>query len=509
MSAAGESSPSRRIAANTILRTGGEVVAKAASLAFFVVMARELGKDDFGDFNFALSLATLVIPAAGFGMDSLLAREVARNRGHVHLYLSNVSVVKIVGAVALLGLTAIVVNVAGYDSDAKLAVYLVGGGVALENLGRTWQAAMQAHERLGLVSGALIVQRTVTSAVGIALMLGGAGLVAVSAVFLAGAAVGLVAAHLLLRARVVAPRLDIDRSRWLPLVRAGIPIGLVTLLFGMLLQLDVVLLSLLGGDSDEVGVYGAAFRLVAATMFLSWAFGQATQPWLARQEDDRALPLARGYELGLKTLTAALLPIGVAFATLAEPIVETVYGDGYEGAVVPLRLLSAVVALYGLNQFTSVLLISRYRPEDMRRILLVVLAQNVVFNLILIPPLGADGAAISGAASAVLLAGLSLHAGRRVTGRLGLARVLSGPALAGAAMAAVLSALQPSLWVGVPLGAVIYVAVLTLWERSAYPDDFEVIVQTLRRRGGQEPTRSATASATSDVEAGGEPAAMS
>jgi O-antigen/teichoic acid export membrane protein len=474
-----EASPSRRIAANAILRTGGELVAKVASLAFFVVMARELGTEDFGDFNFALSLATLVIPAAGFGMDSLLAREVARDRGRMHGYMSNVIAVKGLGAVVLLAVMAIVVNVAGYEGDAKLAVYLVGAGVALENLGRTWQAAMQAHERLGLVSGALIVQRTVTSVVAIALMLGGAGLVGVSAVFLGGAAVGLVAAHALLRGRVVVPRREVDRSRWLPLVRAGIPIGIVTLLFGMLLQLDVVLLSLLGGDSDEVGVYGAAFRLVAATMFLSWSFGQATQPWLARQEDDRALPLARGYELGLKALTAVLLPIGVGFATLAEPIVETVYGDGYEGAVVPLRLLGTVVALYGLNQFTSVLLISRYRPDDMRRNLILVLAQNVVCNVILIPPLGADGAAVSGATSAVLLAALSLHAGRRVTGRLSLVR---GPVLAAAAMAAVLLAVQPSLWAGIPLGAAVYAVALAAWERAANPTDLRIVLSALRRR---------------------------
>lgn len=457
-------------------------MAKAASFAFFVVMARELGTEDFGDFNFALSLATLVIPTAGFGMDGLLAREVARDRGRVHGLMSNVVAIKALGALALLAVMALVVNIAGYEGDAKLAVYLVGAGVALENLGRTWQATMQAHERLGLVSGALIVERAVTSLVSIALMLGGAGLVTVSAVFLGGSAVGLAVAHALLRARVVAPRREIDRSRWLSLVRAGIPIGLVTLLFGMLLQLDVVMLSLLGGDSDEVGVYGAAFRLVSATMFLSWAFSQATQPWLARQEDDRALPLARGYELGLKTLTAVLLPIGVGFATLAEPIVETVYGDGYEGAVLPLRLLGTIVALYGLNQFTSVLLISRYRPGDMRRNLILVLVQNVVCNVILIPPLGADGAAISGAASALLLGALSLRAGRRVTGRLSLVRAFGGPVLAGTAMAAVLLAVQPSLWVGAPLGAAVYAAALAAWERLANPGDLHVVLAALRRR---------------------------
>lgn len=48
----------------------------------------------------------------------------------------------------------------------------------------------------------------------------------------------------------------------------------------MLLRLDVILLGVLSGDgNEEVGVYGAAFRLMEATMFLSWAFGAAALAW--------------------------------------------------------------------------------------------------------------------------------------------------------------------------------------------------------------------------------------
>jgi O-antigen/teichoic acid export membrane protein len=481
-----ESTVSRRIAANTALRGGGEIVAKLASLAFFVVMARELGEEGFGDFNFSLSLATVLIAGSGFGTSGLLAREVARDRSQVDELVSNVGAVKAITSIGLFAVLVAIVNLGGYDSDVRLAAYLVGAGVIIENYAVTWHATMQAYERLGLVSVSLVVQRVVTATVGIALMLGGAGLVTVAAVFLGGALAGFATAMAALWIAVVRPRRRFDRSSWIPLVKAGVPIGLVTLMFTTLLQFDATLLSFLtGGDNAEVGVYSAAFRFVSAFFFLSWVFGAAVQPWLTRHEEDRAPALARGYALGLKLITAALLPIGVGCAVLAEPLIDLLYGSDYLDAVVPLRLLAAVLALYGISQLTAVLLISRYRPADFRRVLTFVLLQNLACNLVLIPALEADGAALSAAISALLLAAMSVRVGSRLTGPVDLTRAFAGPFLAAAAMAAVLLALSLPLVPAVLAGAAVYLGVLAAWEQRSNPEDVGTVLATLRRRSAE------------------------
>src|SRR3712207_6855227 len=49
----------RLVARNAAFRSGGEVVAKLASVAFYVAMARALGETGFGDFQFALALTTV------------------------------------------------------------------------------------------------------------------------------------------------------------------------------------------------------------------------------------------------------------------------------------------------------------------------------------------------------------------------------------------------------------------------------------------------------------------
>lgn len=46
--------------------------------------------------------------------------------------------------------------------------------------------------------------------------------------FMAGAVEGLAVASLVLRRYVVAPRWQLDRSRWLLLLKAGFPIGIAS-----------------------------------------------------------------------------------------------------------------------------------------------------------------------------------------------------------------------------------------------------------------------------------------
>ena len=90
--------------------------------------------------------------------------------------------------------------------------------------------------------------------------------------------------ELLLR-RLGVRRARLDASGWLPLMRAGVPIGVVSLLMIVLLRLDVTMLSFLS-DAATVGVYAVAFRLVEATQFMGGAMAMAMLPWLARAGDE-------------------------------------------------------------------------------------------------------------------------------------------------------------------------------------------------------------------------------
>jgi O-antigen/teichoic acid export membrane protein len=102
---------SQRIARNALARLIGEVIGKAASLVFFVTMARELGREGFGAFMFALGLTGALVLCAGFGTDELTAREVARDRSRAGRFLADVISLKVVTCTALMAGALVVVSV--------------------------------------------------------------------------------------------------------------------------------------------------------------------------------------------------------------------------------------------------------------------------------------------------------------------------------------------------------------------------------------------------------------
>lgn len=481
---------SGRMAANSAIRAFGEVVGKLASVAFYVAIARELGDELFGDFMFGLSISTVLLSLAGLGTSELILREVARDHRAVHRYFSDTIAFKTLFTLFLLAILAVYLEIAGYPGETILAVLLIGLGVGIELLSQVPYSVFMGNERMGYVAVSLVAQRMFTSIIGVAALLLGAGLLLTSVIFVAGSMVGLLSAMIWMRTKVVRPRRRIDVKRWMPIVKAALPLGLVAFLYTILLKLDITLLSLLSGgaeDNSEVGQYGAAFRLIEATMFIGWSFSAATMPWLSRQREEGGMTHSRGYGLGAKALLAVLVPVGLCYGLLAEPLIDLIYGPDYEPAIELMQILSPMAILFGWNVFVSAVLISRDMPSGFTKAALVVLAQNVVFNLILIPKYGATGAAISSVSSGVLLAILTIRPITAAVGSVRYLRVLIAPVLAGVAMAGACLAVGVDHMVLAGLaGVAAFAAAFLVVERLLYRDDFAIyasLISRLRSRG--------------------------
>jgi O-antigen/teichoic acid export membrane protein len=463
----------RRIARNAVLRSGGEITAKLGSLAFYVVMARQLGTTGFGEYMFALALTGALCTIAGFGTDELVAREVARDQSSAGRWLTNAAAIKVVGGIGALVVAAIVVNVGSYSASGRAAVYVVGIGTALEVLSKTWYSVFQGYERLDLVSASLILQRASTALVGVIVLLAGGGVVAAAACYAGGALLVVLVAEWWAR-RLGVRRAPLDRRQWWPTARAGIPIGLIGLLLTVLLRVDITMLSFLS-NTDTVAAYAAAYRLVEATQFLGWSFTAAMLPWLARG----SLELHRGYTIALKALTAVLVPIGLAFALFAEPIIHLLYGAKFDGAITPLRLLGPMTLLYGINAFASTVLIARDRPGAYARLVAPMVILNIGLNAALIPSRGADGAAFAASVTSALLAGLALWQAHAVIGRSDLVGAFGGSFVAGAAMALVVLGLSLP-WIAEAIaGGIVYAVVFAAWEWLVRRDDALVLLSAL------------------------------
>src|SRR3954452_20319767 len=168
---------SRRIAFGTLARSGGEAVGKLASLVFFVVIARHLGEEQFGDFVFGMSLSTVLLIIAGLGMQEMLGREVAKDPRRADDLVWNVVVIKGLMMAVLLVVIAGVVAAQGRSLETAAAIVIVSVGIGFEYQAGTLYAVFDGRERQQYVATTLIVNRLSTALLGIGAAAAGASLV--------------------------------------------------------------------------------------------------------------------------------------------------------------------------------------------------------------------------------------------------------------------------------------------------------------------------------------------
>ena len=444
-------------------------------------MARELGDTGFGVFTLGLSVATLVTVLGGFGQDGILTREVARDHDRVHLYFANTLALKALLVVPALAVTAAVTFVLGVEAQERTVILLLGVAIAAELFTATCLAVFQAYQRIGFLPVVLIFQRLVTAVVGVAALLAGAGVVALSAIYLGGSIAALGLAATLVFRRVARPRLEIDPSLFWPLMWIALPVGIAGVFGTILFRVDTAILAAFEPEG-VVGNYGGAFRLFEATLFLSWAVGTALYPVLSRLGVDTDPPAHLVFERGLKLALAATLPLALGAALVGGPLATFVYGSDFEPAGDALRLLAPAIALYPVTHLAGVLLLSQDRQVALAAAHGVVAVANVAANVVLISLFSLDGAAAAASLTQLLLAIGLLVAARGLLPHVSWPRILAGPTLAGALAALGMAVFRDDLGPGLAAGALVYLPALVLFERLAFPADARALWGFVLRR---------------------------
>jgi O-antigen/teichoic acid export membrane protein len=468
----------RRILVNAGYRTIADVGSKIISIALYVVMARRLGDSGFGVFTFGLSFVTLVTTLGDFGQDRILTREVARDRRALTDYLGNTLALKLSLAIPALVLATGLLVITGAERETQLVVVLLGVAVIAELLMSTEFSVFQAFERMAPLPVVLISQRLVTALIGIIALLQGAGVVAVAAIYLLGALFALLLSTWFL-VRLERPELTVDRGRWWPLMRAAIPVGLASVFATVLFRVDTAMLAAYESDS-VVGNYGAAYRLLETTLFLSWSIGAAVYPVFSRLSRNSRPPIANLYERSLQLVVALTLPLAVGAAVLARPLIELLYTSEFSEAADALVLLSPAIALFPVCYVTGYLLVSQDRQIVSTYTYGIVAIVNIVLNLILIPAFSLRGAAINSSISYVIVLVVVLTFARQTAGPVDWKRILLSSGLGSAAAGAAMWLLDDTFALAVAAGVAAYVSVFLLVERIAFGTTLRSLVGLVR-----------------------------
>lgn len=178
-------------------------------------------------------------------------------------------------------------------------------------------------------------------------------------------------------------------------IKENITLGIYTIMTSMYLTFNVMYLGLVSSD-QHVGVYTTAFKLYTIILGLCSAFTGVMMPRMSAllaqgQHEEFKRAIGRSFEIILRFI----IPIAICSTILAPHIIGVLSGAGYEGAVLPMRIIMPATLFVGIAQVLAIQILTPLRCDK------VLLSASIcggtialILNLLIVARLESVGSAI-------------------------------------------------------------------------------------------------------------------
>ena len=435
----------------------GEAAARVIAFAATLVLARRLGAEGLGVVSFALAVLLYLSRIVDAGFDAGIGiREAAAHRDSLREFVPAILAFRLALAVVVMGAAAAFAFMLLPSPENVVVILYTLTLIPLALSARWLLTGLDRAGSSGIArgTGELVAFLLVLVAVHEA-----SDLWRVPLFQLAGDLVATV------MVAFGAKRLGLPLSlRWrTDVIRPVIPHVtpyVASLLLGIVAFNAGVLLLRVFRDATTVGLYSAAYALVAFLLNIGGMYYISLRPSLTEFRSDHA---ARQdvYDRALMRVWIVVLPIAVGGAMIATGIMRLIFDAAFEPAGPVLAILMASVPLAILRSVMTSAIISERREDFLLRTVATTAVANAALNVVVIPVWGMVGAAVVSVATE----GLRLVVARGYATRLGFAtpRLSTGWKPVVAVLPMVLALLLPiarSPWIAVPIAATVYTAML-------------------------------------------------
>jgi O-antigen/teichoic acid export membrane protein len=447
---------------NTIVVLTAKVIARLIALVTVLYMIRKLGQEGYGTFALLVNLTAIVSVVLDLGFNVLFVREGARRHDEIQRYLRNVMSARLFMSIISLLLLAVVVFAFGQG------VLLVPGFVlmVLTSYSSLLRNGLYAVQQLGYEAIAVVLESAVLL---LLILYGGAtnqGVVYYIWAYAAQYAFSCVYFSIVLAAKRIAV---IGWQLEVPLMREwfwkGLPFALTFVLTILYFRIDQPLIVAFKG-LGQAGLYAAAYKPIESLLFVPITFLSIVFPVLSVYHRERRSDLLDAVNRFYKGLLLMGWPMSVGIFVLAHPLTPLLLGHGFLASEPAMRILALALGIAFVNNaFIGALNASDRQSSFTWAAGWSVLA-NLVFNLVLIPLYGYQGASWATVMTELVLAIVGWILTARYVGEVPVVRLSWRVLLAGLIMGVVIYPLSSldGFKVVIPIvaGAAVYAAFVLL-----------------------------------------------
>lgn len=399
-------STTRKIAHNTGIQIAGKVVSTALGLLAIGMMTRYLGTEQFGWYVTTITFLQFIGILVDFGLIPVTAQMLGEGKYKETTLLQNLLGYRLVTSVIFLGVAPLIALLFPYPPAVKMAIAI--STISFISIGINQILIGYCQKKLTMHLHALAenIGRVVLVVGLYVAMVQEAHFLTVMWVVIASN-VAFTLALLLSVHRSTPLRLGFDMSLWKAITIKMWPLATAIMFNVVYLKGDTILLSLFGTQSD-VGLYGAAYRVVDILSQLAMMIMGVMLPLMAAAWVQQSMAeLKQKMQQSFDAMMLFAVPVTIGVYVLATPIIALVAGEDFLAAGVPLTLLS--LAIFGV--YIGAIFGHTAVAIDRQKETLPIYISNAVLTLIgyfiFIPRYGMMGAAVmtifSEAFTAILL----------------------------------------------------------------------------------------------------------
>jgi O-antigen/teichoic acid export membrane protein len=464
------------------LLLAGRFLSLGVNFAIQILIVRYLSKADYGAYAYALSLVSLGVSIATFGLDRSITRFIPIYDEEKEYDKLWGTIVMVAGTILSISL-GLILLVYGFHNLATGSVISNEQATSLL-LVMVFSIPIQAMDGLSMGLFAVmakpraifyrknILGPLLRLTVVLLLVFSGAGVMFLAVGFvIAGAlTVGLYSIFLY---RTVKSEGLLAHFHWGTLRMPGreifgftVPLLASDLLYMVINTTDAVLVGHFRG-TDAVGALRVVLPVAQLNLLVFSSFTLLFTPAAARLFARRDTEgISHLYWHTATWIAVLTFPIFALTFSLSEPVTTTLYGERYSGSATYLTLFALAYYCNAALGFNGLTLKVFGKVRFVVVISIVAAATNLALNFALVPVYGALGAAIATSSTLIVHNILKQWGLRRGTGISLFQRkdavAYVAIAVGAGALLILHELLDPSIWIAVPLAAVASVAVLTL-----------------------------------------------
>jgi O-antigen/teichoic acid export membrane protein len=382
----------RRLLRNSLFMSGSVVAGGLVLFLMFVLIARYLPVQRFGQFVFVLTLASMFQLFADGGIVSVTIRDLARSPDERERLFGSTRALVCLLTVAMTAIMAAGTALWDPGPTLRATAWCMGAAALMALHGLLYAAVVRAYEDMGTVALASIVHKLVLLLLVVVVIAVDGGIEGVALVHVIANVLQWAFFSVLVRRRHIRAPLRVDFAHWRYLVQEAVPLGVGQVLRRMTTQLGTLLLAGLAGVV-AVGLYNSAYRVVQMLEIGAVAATGVLYPVFSRLAKNDAPLLKRLYGDAFRMMLVLSAAVAGVLLAFGDNFVLVLYGRNYAEAGAALRVLgAALVFLMPSAVMHSVFSAIGKQTLFMKLTMLGVLC-NGTLGVLLIPRYGSLGAA--------------------------------------------------------------------------------------------------------------------